>query len=138
MTKTEILNIINKTPIFYLATVKDNKPHVRAMSLLNMIEDKILFGTDIHKDVYKELINNQQIELCFFNSKENLQIRVTGKATPLHKEELKKEVVKSRPFLKPLIQKDGYDAIVIYCLTDAKATVWSMETSYEAKNYIYL
>jgi len=138
MSKEEILNFVNKNRVFYLATLGDNKPRVRAMSLLEADEDRILFGTDIHKDVYRELASNPLIEMCFFSAKEGVQIRITGIVKTIDDKGVKEEIVKTRPFLQPIIEKDGYDGLIVYDVSQAKATKWTLETSYDAKVYIDL
>ena len=52
--------------------------------------------------------------------------------------ELKKQVVEAFPFLKPWVESEGYEVMVIYRLQNAKATTWTMETNYDPKEYIQL
>jgi len=100
--------------------------------------DGIIFHTGKMKDLYKQLLKNPEVELCFYNSKKMLQIRVSGAAEILDDIELKKEIVSRREFLKPMIQKIGYDAFIIFRVKGCIATVWTMEKNLSQKEYIFL
>jgi pyridoxamine 5'-phosphate oxidase len=67
-----------------------------------------------------------------------MQVRIEGTVEMLDDLELKKKVVEAFPFLKPWIESEGYEVMVIYRLQNAKATIWTMETNYDPKEYIQL
>jgi uncharacterized pyridoxamine 5'-phosphate oxidase family protein len=138
MTKGEILEFINKNPVFFLATQDGNQPRVRGMMVVEANENGILFTTGKPKDLYNQLSNNQLVELCFYNATENKQIRISGKAELTEKLEVKKRVVEKFPFLKPLVEKEGYDILAPYYIREAKALVWTMEANLAPKEYITL
>ncbi len=136
MNKTDILAYIERNPIFYLATEKGHQPHVRVMTLEKASPKTIIFGTDRYKDMYQELKDNPKIEMCFFY--EGKQVRISGVVELYDNISLKKEIVQKKPFLQPLIEKDGYEAMVLYQVTQAKACVWTPESGGEPKVYIDL
>lgn len=138
MNKDEIMKLINSCQIFHLATIEGSKPHVRAMMLYSADENGIIFHTGKIKDVYKQLSINQKVELCFNNHQENIQIRVEGSVKLEEDLELKKEIVAKREFLKPWIEKSGYDMLAVYRLKNGIATIWTFDTNFAAKNYIKL
>jgi uncharacterized pyridoxamine 5'-phosphate oxidase family protein len=138
MTKNEVFEFIRNNPVFALATSKDNKPHVRMMMLYRANDNGIIFNTGENKDVYKQLSDNENVELCFYNAEEGRQIRISGSVEEIEDIELKKQVVKDFPFLKEWVDKQGYDVLVVYCLKAGKATVWTMETNFKPKEYIQL
>ncbi|MBE6072392.1 MAG: pyridoxamine 5'-phosphate oxidase family protein [Clostridium butyricum] len=65
MTKQEILESINKNPVFYLATIDGDKPKVRGMLLYKADDNGILFHTGASKDLYSQILKNPNAELCF-------------------------------------------------------------------------
>ncbi len=136
MNKTDILTDIERNPIFYLATERDHQPRVRVMTIEKATPEGIIFGTDVYKDVYKELRDNPKVEMCFFY--EGKQVRISGVVEVYDNINLKKEMVKKKPFLQPLIEKDGYDAMVLYHVKKAKAYVWTPESGGEPKVYVDL
>ena len=138
MTKNEIFEFIRKNPVFALSTAEDNKPHVRMMMLYRADDNGIIFNTGENKDVNRQLSTNSNVELCFYNSEQGRQIRISGSVEEIEDLELKKQVVKDFPFLKEWVDNEGYDVLVVYCLKGGKATVWTMETNFKPKEYIHL
>ena len=138
MTKEEIFEFIGKNPVFALATAEDNKPHVRNMMLYRADENGIIFNTGENKDVHRQLQANPQVELCFYSPDQQLQVRIEGTVEVLEDIELKKQVVEDFPFLKEWVDREGYEVLIVYCLKNAKATPWTMETTFQPKEYIQL
>lgn len=140
MNKKEILDFVNSNPIFHMATVDGDTPHVRGMLLFRADDDGIVFNTGKIKDLYRQLNKNQKVELCFSNGIfENLiQVRIAGTVEALEDLELKKEIVAKRDFLKPWIDRVGYDQLAVYVLRKGTATVWTMATNTDPKEYTQL
>ena len=80
MNKREILKFLNANPVCYLATSVNNKPYVRGMRMVSADEKGLIFQTQDWKDLSKQMKANPSVEVCFYNMKENIQIRVAGKA----------------------------------------------------------
>ena len=86
MTKEEMIAFMNANPVMQLATVEGDKPRVRAILLFKADEillfkadeKGIIFHTANTKDLYKQLMKNPNVEICF-NSPDT-QLRVTGVA----------------------------------------------------------
>ena len=138
MTKNEIFKFIRNNPVFALATSQDNKPHVRYMMLYRADENGIIFNTGENKDVHRQLVDNPQVEMCFYSPKEQLQVRIEGTVEVLEDLELKKQVVKDFPFLQEWVDREGYEVLIVYCLKAGKATTWTMESNFKPKKYIRL
>ena len=99
MNKSEILEFLNANTACFLATVEGDKPHVRAMGMFRADENGIIIETGTFKDVYKQMVANPNVELCFYNAKDGIQVRVSGAVEAVDDIELKKEIVAQRPFL---------------------------------------
>jgi uncharacterized pyridoxamine 5'-phosphate oxidase family protein len=138
MTKEEVFEFVGKNPVFGLATADDNKPHVRMMMLYRADENGIIFTTGENKDVHRQLSVNPQVEMCFYSAEEQRQVRIGGSVEVLEDLELKKQVVRDYPFLKEWVDKEGYDVLIVYCLKSGRATVWTMETNFQPKEYVQL
>jgi pyridoxamine 5'-phosphate oxidase len=136
MTKAEIIEFLNANPTCYLATSQNNTPHVRAMRMYRADEKGIIFQTVDGKDLPKQLLGNQNVEVCFFSTEKGIQIRVSGKATVVDDLDLKKEIAEKRPFLKPWIEKKGFDVMPVFRVVDCVAHVWTMETNLLPKEYV--
>lgn len=138
MTKEEILEFATKNPVFSLATIDGNQPRVRSMMLYKADENGIIFCTGRDKDVNKQLSANPAVEFCFYSAEQGRQVRIEGTVEMLDDLELKKQVVEAFSFLKPWVEIQGYEVMICYRLKNARATTWTMETNFEAKQYIQL
>jgi uncharacterized pyridoxamine 5'-phosphate oxidase family protein len=136
MTKEEIIDFVNANPVCYLATVEDDSPHVRAMGMYKADERGILLQTGTIKGMYREIARNPKIELCF-NGGEKV-VRISGTAEFIEDQDLKEEIIKARPFLKPLVKTHGYDVVKVFRVANAVATVWTMATNLEPVELINL
>lgn len=138
MSPSDILAFLNKNPACHLATVDGAKPRVRGMLIYRADEQGILLHTGTQKDLYKQLKRNPNVELCFNDSQENIQIRVSGEAEEVKDEKLKAEIVEARPFMKPWIEKYGKDFLAVVRVRKAAAVVWTMATNFAPKEPVSL
>ncbi len=138
MTKEQILEFITKNPVFCLATSEGDKPHARMIMMYRADEDGIIFSTGSDKDVNKQLQASPAVELCFYGSEENCQVRVEGAAEVIDDLGLKKQIVEDFPFLKPWIEAQGYEVLITYRVRNGRATTWTMETNELPKQYVQL
>jgi uncharacterized pyridoxamine 5'-phosphate oxidase family protein len=138
MDKKEILEFINKNLTCHMATVDEGKPRVRAIGIHSADENGIVIQVSEVKDIHKQLVKNPETELCFDNPKEGMQVRVSGRVEPIENLEMKKEIVEQRQFLKPLVDKKGWDVIKLWVLRNGKATFWTPKLNFEPKTYIQL
>jgi len=138
MTKKEVLEFAVKNPACSLATVDRNLPRVRTIMLYRADENGIIFCTGRQKALHAQLQANPAVEICLYNNEDGRQVRIEGIAEVLDDLELKKQVVEDFSFLKPWIEREGYEALICYRLKDAQATTWTMETNFEPKTYIEL
>jgi len=135
--KAEIIDFLNANPTCYLATVEGNKPRVRAMGMVKADENGIIIETGTFKDVYKQMSANPNVELCFFNAEQGMQIRVSGAVEPVDDRKLKDEIIAMRPFLKQRVEEGGYEAMGVFRLKGS-AYVWSFKTNLDPKTYVQL
>ncbi len=138
MTKEEILEFIAKNPVFCLATIDGAKPRARMIMMYRADENGIIFSTGSEKDVTKQLQANPAVEMCFYGSEENLQVRIEGAAEVIDDLELKKQIVEDFPFLKPWIEAQGYEVLITHRVRNGRATTWTMETNELPKQYVQL
>jgi uncharacterized pyridoxamine 5'-phosphate oxidase family protein len=140
MNKDEILSFINANPVFHLATIEGHKPHVRGMLLYRADENGLLFHTGKMKDVYKQLTENPGVELSFNNGKfeDLIQVRISGTVELVEDLDLKKEIVQNRDFLKPWVEKNGYEPLAVFKIKKGIATVWTMKTNFAPKEFVQI
>lgn len=144
MTSQEILELINRNPVIHLATVEGDQPRVRGMLLYKADESGIVFHSGTMKDVYRQVVNNPKVELCFNDFTNNIQVRVSGKLEIVDDNDLKDEICThpSRQFLRKWVEsstlQDFYKVFVVFRLKNGTATTWTMETNFAPKEYIQL
>jgi pyridoxamine 5'-phosphate oxidase len=126
MDKKEILAFITANPNHFLATTEDNKPHVRPFGTYRADDNGIIYFTQSAKDVYKQIVKNPEIETCYFAN--NITLRLQGRMEAVEDLELKKEIVASRPFLKPQVEQNGWDYLKVFILKNCKATYHDRNT----------
>jgi pyridoxamine 5'-phosphate oxidase len=132
MNKKEILDFIKANPMTYMATTEGNKPHVRGMETFRVDDNGLVFYTNKSKDVYKQLEKNPEVELCYVK---DVQVRISGKLELVDDLSIKKDIVQARPFLKPLVEQQGYDTLGVMRLKNGKANTWSMKDLGAPKTY---
>lgn len=98
----KIVDFLNANPVQYLATVgRDNKAKVRPFMFCFEEDGKLWFCTNSTKDVYKDMMNNPEIEVCVSNPT-YAWLRVHGKA--VFENNMK---VKEKAMENPIV-KGGY------------------------------
>lgn len=136
MTKEEIMSFVKENPTAYVATVEGDTPHVRAMGTYKVDERGILIQLSTLKGLYKELLANPKVELCYNGG--GKQVRISGTAEWLEDKAIKEQVIKDRPFLQGLVDQKGLDVIKVFRVVNPVATVWTMATNLETHPLIKL
>jgi len=138
MTKSEIMAFINANPLCFLATVEGDTPHVRGMRAYRADKNGIIFYTSKEKAVHQQLSKNPKAEICFYDNKNIVQVRVSGRMELVEDLELKKEIGSVRPNVKSRVEKEGYEWLAVYRLRNGKASVWSLQAINNPKTLIDL
>lgn len=144
MNYQDALDLMNSNPVFFLATIDGGKPRVRGMLLYRADESGIVFHTGTFKEVYKQIENNPNVEMCFNDFKKGVQLRVSGELNELTDKALKDEIAghPSRAFLRHWKEEgkmeDFYKELAVFKLQPDKATIWSMDRNFTGKEEIAL
>lgn len=145
MDKQQIFDFLNSNLAFYLATVDGNEPRVRAMLLYKADENGIVFHTGPFKEVYRQIVDNPNVQLCFYNPQQNTQIRVRGKLEMINDIALKKEIAShpTRVFMQgwkanAKTEEDFYNMFTVFSLPNGIANVWTFESNFKPKEDVAL
>ena len=137
MTKKEVIEAISRNPVFYLATEEGDQPRVRGMLLYKADEEGIVFHTGKMRELFTQLMKNNNAELCF--QADGVQIRISGKLELVEDNELKDEIAgnPSRTFLKPwtdsITADEFHQQFAVFRLRKGKVTLWTMARNMEPK-----
>jgi uncharacterized pyridoxamine 5'-phosphate oxidase family protein len=116
----EVLEFLTNNSTFYLATIdKDNQARVRPFGAVMKFEDKLYFGTNNTKPVFKQLVANPKVEISTTSPKGEW-IRLSGNAINDSRTEAKAAMLEAVPMLKNMYNvEDG--VFEVFYLTDAVA-----------------
>ena len=145
MKKEQIFEILSKNPVFFLATTEGTAPRVRGMLLYKADESGIVFHTGPHKDVYHQMLENPNVELCFYDAAQNIQVRVRGVIEMADDIDLKKEISShpTRAFMQGwkancASEQEFYKMFSVFRLRGGTANVWTFQTNFTPKEDIAL
>lgn len=133
LTRQDVIDFVNANPLAFMATSAGSQPHVRGMMTARADDEGILFATGAGKDVARQLDVNPKVELCYYNREQNMQVRLTGAVERIEDQETKVFVLERFPFLKPWVESEGFDVMVLYLLREGTASQWSMDRAMEDK-----
>ena len=136
MNKEEVLEFLNANRTSHLATLEAGAPRVRAIGILKADDDGILFMTWRSKDLNKQLDQNPDVEFCFNNYEERVQVRVKGKVVPARDAALKKKVLEERPNFQKSVESG--QELVFYRLKNGLAHIWTFQSNFEPKTFVSL
>jgi uncharacterized pyridoxamine 5'-phosphate oxidase family protein len=118
----EVYEFLKETKTYYLATIDNNTPRVRPFGTIDIFEDKLYIQTGKSKDVYKQILSNNNVEICAF--KDGKWLRINGKLVPDDRREAKKHMLDNYPELRGMYNEDDDNTIVLY-FESAKASFYS-------------
>lgn len=129
----KIDELLEKSEVFYLATVDGAKPKVRPLGFHLLFEDKIYFGVGTFKEVYKQLQANPNTEIAAWDGEHFL--RYYGEAVLEDNDAVVEKAFELMPDLKNMYEANGWKMGVFY-LNNATAEIRNMmaiEETYEFK-----
>jgi uncharacterized pyridoxamine 5'-phosphate oxidase family protein len=138
MNKEEILAFINQNPIAFVGTCEGTEPRVRVLMMVRADDDGILFNTFKTRDIYGQLAENPALEICYFNAETNAMVRVRGMAEFTKDQAVKDAVLEKFTFLKPAVEKAGYDILATFFVRKARASHWTFEKNMQPKEWVDL
>ena len=115
----KIDEFISEAEVFYLATVDGDKPKNRPLGFHLLKDDKIYFGVGNHKDVYKQMTVNPNVEISVVVGTDFL--RYYGKAVFEETYDFADSIVAGNEFLQGIYNDETGFKLAIFHLEDATA-----------------
>ena len=100
-----IVQELQETGVFYVATVENDQPRVRPFGAVIEYEGKVYFCTNNQKNVYKQLAANPKAEICGMK-KDGAWIRVTGTLVQDSNAGARAAMLEAVPALKQMYRLD--------------------------------
>lgn len=118
----EVIQFLTENPVQYLATVgRDGKAKCRPFMFAGEKDGKLWFCTNNKKDVYKDMQQNPNVEICV-SSPAYAWIRLNGK-TVFVNDMAAKEMCLRNPIVKSQYQSADNPIFEVFYLVDAHAVI---------------
>lgn len=118
-----------ENPVTYIATAEGDQPRVRAFAMWFADKTGFYYHTGTPKNVYRQLIRNPKVELCFFRPGEGAgtMMRVAGKVEFLKDKALEERLYRDRPWVQDLLKTapEG-GSIAMFRVAHGEAYFWTM------------
>ena len=115
MTRDQVLAIIKKVQVGYLATVDaDNAPRVRPVFIKDMYDDELYFFTFSTTRKVAEIEDNPQVEVVWADLEANSHARISGKAIVVEDETMRKRFLDDHPNVAEIIPEDAQHLFTLY------------------------
>lgn len=121
--REKVYEYMNKCGVLYLATINNNKPKLRPLGFRMMVDGQIYFLTGTFKQVYNQMIRNNNIEFLGHNGSEF--IRYYGKVIFDEDEDksLLKKAFEKMPMLEKTYGEDSDLKPAIFHISKATAEI---------------
>lgn len=130
MSIEEYAKFANDNPTCYLATLDGDQPRVRAMGMWYADETGFYFQAQTVKALYRQIQENEKVEVYFCTPKFSRVMRVYGKVKIIDDLEIKKKCLEERPFLKSMgITEPDDPLLAVFHLYTGEAYFWTMSDS---------
>jgi uncharacterized pyridoxamine 5'-phosphate oxidase family protein len=136
MDLSDCVKFAKENPITFLGTADGDQPRVRALGMWFADMSGFYYQTGTTKDVYRQLVKNPKVELCFCSppGPAMKMMRVAGKVEFLQDKALEERVFRDRPFLKDVMKAAPKDAkIVMFRVAHGEAWFWTMAVNLKEK-----
>lgn len=107
-----VCEFLQKTNVFFVATVDGDQPHVRPFGIAHIIDGRLCIMTGKCKSVSKQLGANPKTEVCACNGTE--WVRITGKLIEDDRVETRQAMLDAYPFMKKNYAADDGNMQVLY------------------------
>jgi len=130
MSLEEYAKFANENPACYLATAEEGQPRVRAMGMWYADETGFYFQTQSVKALYKQIQENDKVEVYYCKKDFSKAMRVSGRVKTIDDVELRRKCIEERPFLKELGITDPENPLLaIFHLYTGEAYFWTRADS---------
>ena len=118
-TMKKIIDFLNKSVTFYLATVEDDRPKIRPFGASAEYEGKVYIATSNKKKVFSQILANPYVTIS--SILDERWIRIEGKLLVDNRPEAKQAILEAKPYLKDYFSVDDGNFEVLY-FSEGKAT----------------
>ncbi|MCX7711889.1 MAG: pyridoxamine 5'-phosphate oxidase family protein [Clostridia bacterium] len=132
MSMKEVIEFANSHKTSYLTTTEGSQPRVRGMWMWYADETGFYFHTGTMKRLFKQMVENPNVEICFFDPQAapaGKMLRVAGKVEFVKDAALEKKLVEERKFLEGVVSASAANMLAIFRIPHGEAYFWTMEVN---------
>jgi len=128
----ETLSFLKEAKTYYLGTINNGKPDIRPFGTIHLYKNRLYFQTGKIKAVYKQLKENENINICSFLN--GCWIRIDAKAIEDESFEANKSILDAYPELSGMYKAGDGNTTVFY-LKDAHVRICSFTAPLKEFNF---
>jgi len=120
------VKFLNEAKVFFVSTINGDKPEVRPFGALNVYNGRLYITTSNTKDVYKQIMMNNNVAISAVLDGE--WIRISAKLVNDDSLDAKKSMLDANSNLRVMYNENDGKLSVLY-LTEATATISSFTSA---------
>ena len=120
----KVVEQLEKAEVFYLSTVEGTQPRCRPVSFKMVHDGRIYFGVGTHKEVYRQIKSNPQVEICACTGETFL--RYSGTAIFEDDPRFQELALEEMPVLRGLYNNETGLHLGVFCLNQPQAQILGM------------
>ena len=132
MKRNEIIQFANDHPVCFMATIDNEKPHVRIMKLWYADHSGFYFETLSPKDVSRQMHKNPHVEICFYNNPQSIsdgrEMRISGTIEFVTDAAIINKAKKAREYFDDMLGQNVDAYIEVFKLEHGEAHFWNLKT----------
>ena len=128
----KIDDFLTRAGVFTLSTVDGNEPRARPLGLHMVVDVSVVFGVGDFKDVYRQIVANQKVEITACIGGEWL--RLHGRAVRIEDDSVSERALDMVPPLRSIYNDETGHKLAMFRIEDAKAEfidTMTVKESYE-------
>jgi pyridoxamine 5'-phosphate oxidase len=125
----ECVKFATENPVTYIATIDGDQPRARAFGMWFADRTGFYYHTGTTKDVYRQLVKNPKVELCFCSppGAAMTMMRVAGRVEFLEDNALGERLYRDRPWMEDVMKNAPKETkIAMFRVAHGEAWFWTM------------
>ncbi|GBE06622.1 MAG TPA: pyridoxamine 5'-phosphate oxidase [Nitrospirae bacterium] len=127
MSINDVISFARENPVCGIATMDDDQPRVRAFLTVLFDDNSIYFTTASTKNVFRQLMKNPKVELCYCTQDFSKMMRIAGKIEVIDDPAKKQQLINERDYLKGFTADDP--KFKLLRLSHGHARFWTLENN---------
>jgi pyridoxamine 5'-phosphate oxidase len=132
----DCVKFAQENPVTFIGTVEIDQPRVRAFAMWFADKTGFYYHTGTTKDVYRQLVKNPKVELCFCSPSGTAMkmMRVAGRVEFLEDRALEERLYRDRPWMEDVMKNAPKETrVAIFRVAHGEAWFWTMASNLQER-----